>query len=54
LSHVMLFTFGAGPVRGFAITITVGIATSLFTSTMVTRLMMATWYGRRRPSALPV
>ena len=54
LSHVMLFTFGAGPVRGFAITITVGIATSLFTSTMVARLMMAVWYARRRPAALPV
>lgn len=54
LSHVMLFTFGAGPVRGFAITITVGILTSLFTSTMLARLLMATWYARTRPAALPV
>ena len=54
LSHVMLFTFGAGPVRGFAITITVGIITSMFTSTVVARLMMVKWYGRNRPQMLPV
>jgi preprotein translocase subunit SecD len=54
LSHIMLFTFGAGPVRGFAITITIGVFTSVFTSTMVARLLMATWYARRRPAALPV
>lgn len=54
LSHVMLFSFGAGPVRGFAVTITVGIVTSLFTSTMLARLMMAHWYARTRPRALPV
>jgi protein-export membrane protein SecD len=54
LSHVMLFTFGAGPVRGFAITITVGILTSMFTATVVARLMMVKWYARNRPQALPV
>jgi preprotein translocase subunit SecD len=50
----MLFTFGAGPVRGFAITITVGIITSMFTATVVARLMMVKWYGRNRPQFLPV
>ena len=54
LSHVMLFTFGAGPVRGFAITITVGIITSMFTATVVARLLMVKWYGATRPQALPV
>ena len=54
LSHVMLFTFGAGPVRGFAITITVGIITSMFTATVVARLLMVQWYVRNRPQALPV
>jgi len=54
LSHVMLFFFGAGPVRGFAVTITVGIATSMFTATMVARLFMVRWYASRRPAALPV
>jgi len=54
LSHVMLFTFGSGPVRGFAITITVGIVTSMFTATVLARLMMVTWYARMRPQTLPV
>ena len=54
LSHIMLFTFGSGPVRGFAITITVGIATSMFTATVLARLMMVTWYARLRPQTLPV
>jgi preprotein translocase subunit SecD len=54
LAHVMLFIFGSGPVRGFAVTITVGIATTLFTATMVARLIMARWYIAVRPQALPV
>ena len=44
LAHVMLFVFGSGPVRGFAVTITVGIATSLFTAWMLTRLLVSRWY----------
>ncbi|MBS0560884.1 MAG: protein translocase subunit SecD [Proteobacteria bacterium] len=54
LAHVMLFVFGSGPVRGFAVTITVGIATSLFTAWMFTRLMVSRWYVARRPQVLPV
>ena len=54
LSHVMLFAFGSGPVRGFAVTITVGIVTTLFTATLVARLMMVRWYVRTRPALLPV
>jgi hypothetical protein len=46
LAHVMLFVFGSGPVRGFAVTITVGIATSLFTAWMLTRLLVSRWYAR--------
>jgi protein-export membrane protein SecD len=54
LAHVMLFAFGAGPVRGFAVTITVGIVTSLFTATMLARLCMVRWYAAFRPAVLPV
>ncbi len=54
LAHVMLFIFGTGPVKGFALTITVGIATTLFTATVLARLMMVRWYGARRPQLLPV
>ena len=54
LSHIMLFTFGSGPVRGFAVTITVGIFTTLFTATLLVRLLMVRWYVNTRPSLLPV
>lgn len=54
LAHVMLFVFGSGPVRGFAVTITVGIATSLFTAWMLTRLLVSRWYANNRPKLLPV
>ncbi len=54
LAHVMLFIFGTGPVRGFAVTITVGIVTTLFTATLLARLMMVRWYAATRPAALPV
>ncbi|MBS0641937.1 MAG: MMPL family transporter, partial [Proteobacteria bacterium] len=54
ISHVMLFAFGSGPVRGFAVTITVGIVTTLFTNWMLTRLIVSRWYVRTRPKLLPV
>jgi len=54
LAHVMLFVFGTGPVRGFAVTITVGIVTTLFTATLLARLLMVRWYAGTRPAALPV
>jgi protein-export membrane protein SecD len=54
LAHVMLFAFGSGPVRGFAVTISVGIATTLFTAWMLTRLLVSRWYVATRPKLLPV
>jgi len=54
LSHVMLFAFGSGPVKGFAVTITIGIATSMFTAWMLTRLLVSRWYVAVRPRLLPV
>ena len=54
LAHVMLFAFGSGPVRGFAVTITVGIVTTMFTAWMLTRLLVSRWYVATRPQSLPV
>jgi protein-export membrane protein SecD len=54
LAHVMLFVFGTGPVRGFALTITVGIVTTLFTTLLLSRLLMVRWYALTRPTLLPV
>jgi len=50
----LLFQFGSGPVRGFAVTLSLGLLTSMFTAIMVTRLMVATWIRLRRPKTLPL
>ncbi len=50
----LLFYFGTGPVRGFAVTLSVGIVTSMFTAIMLTRLMVASWMRRKRPQNLPI
>ncbi|MEZ5825806.1 MAG: SecD/SecF family protein translocase subunit [Geminicoccaceae bacterium] len=54
IAAVILFQFGSGPVKGFAVTLTVGIVTSMFTAIMVTRFLILFWYRRTRPAALPV
>jgi preprotein translocase subunit SecD len=51
---LLLYVFGSGPVKGFAVTITFGIITSMFTATIVVRLLMVTWLRWRKRSALPV
>ncbi len=50
----VLFWFGSGPVRGFAVTLAIGIATSMFTSVTVTRLIIAGWIARYKPTKLPI
>lgn len=54
IAAFLLFYFGTGPVKGFAVTLSIGIITSLFTAFMVTRLLLVFWLRRRRPKALPV
>ncbi|MBL8807753.1 MAG: protein translocase subunit SecD [Rhodospirillales bacterium] len=54
IKMMLLFAFGSGPVRGFAVTITLGIITSMFTATVLVRLMMVTWLRARKRDALPV
>lgn len=54
IAAVLLYVFGSGPVRGFAVTLAIGIVTSMFTAIMLTRLMVVTWLRRRRPAALPI
>lgn len=54
IAAAVLFYFGSGPVRGFAVTLAVGIVTSLFTSVTVTRLIITAWFNRFKPKALPI
>jgi preprotein translocase subunit SecD len=52
IAALVLFSMGAGPVRGFAVTLGIGIVTSVFTAVMLTRFFIATWYDIRRPKVL--
>jgi preprotein translocase subunit SecD len=50
----ILFVLGSGPVRGFSVTLGIGIATSVFTAIYVTRLLIVFWFERRRPKTIEV
>jgi len=54
LAALILFQFGAGPVRGFAWTLSIGVITSVFTAVMVTQLLIAMWFRAARPKQLPI
>ena len=54
VAALVLFYFGSGPVRGFAVTLAIGIATSMFTSVTVTRLIIASWIAKYKPTKLPI
>jgi len=54
IAAVLLFQFGSGPIKGFAVTLAIGLLTSMFTAIMVTRMMVVTWLHRRRPKKLPL
>ena len=52
IASLILFQLGSGPVRGFAVTLGLGIITSFFTAVMVTRLFVVTWFKNTRPKQL--
>ena len=54
VAALVLFYFGTGPVRGFAVTLAIGIATSMFTSVTVTRLIITAWLNKYKPTKLPI
>ncbi|APZ54233.1 protein translocase subunit SecD [Salipiger abyssi] len=54
ITAVILYVMGSGPVRGFAITLGLGIVTSVFTAIWVTRLLLVMWFERRRPRTLEI
>ncbi|MEC9197180.1 MAG: protein translocase subunit SecD [Pseudomonadota bacterium] len=54
LTAVILFVMGSGPVRGFAVTLGLGIVTSVFTAVYVTRLLVVLWFDRKRPKTIEV
>jgi preprotein translocase subunit SecD len=54
ISAIIMFMFGAGPVRGFAWTLLIGVITSVFTAVVVTQLLIGWWYRATKPKTLPI
>ncbi|MDA0338905.1 MAG: hypothetical protein O2910_03565 [Proteobacteria bacterium] len=54
LAATILFFSGTGPVRGFAVTLSIGILSSVFTAVILTRMMLAIWLRRSRPSEINI
>jgi SecD/SecF fusion protein len=53
IAAVILFYLGSGPVRGFAVTLAIGIVTTVFTAFTLTRWLIAIWLRRMRPTEIP-
>ena len=51
---MLMFVFGSGPVRGFAVVLMIGIVTSVFTAVTLTRMWVAQWLRRARPTDINV
>jgi preprotein translocase subunit SecD len=54
IAGMLLFLFGSGPVRGFAVVLIIGLFTSVFTAVIMTRMWVANWLRKARPSDLNV
>ncbi len=54
LAAIFLYSFGSGPIKGFAVTLSIGIVTSMFSAIMLTRFLIILWLSRRRPNEVPI
>ena len=54
IAAVFLFGFGTGPIKGFAVTLSLGIVSSMFTAILVSRGIVNYFYGNRRLQSLPI
>lgn len=54
IAGVLLFMFGSGPVRGFAVVLIIGLFTSVFTGVVLTRMWVSQWLRRKRPQELVI
>ncbi|MEQ1726042.1 MAG: protein translocase subunit SecD [Sphingopyxis sp.] len=54
IAATLMFVFGSGPIKGFAVVLTIGIVTSVFTGVTVTRMFVAHWLRKTRPSSITI
>lgn len=52
IAALILFSFGTGPIKGFAVTMCIGVVTSYFCAIMLTRLMIITWVRWKKPKTI--
>jgi preprotein translocase subunit SecD len=50
----IMYFVGAGPVRGFAVTLAIGVVTTIITGVFVSRFLIALWFARTRPKTIVV
>ncbi|RYF92236.1 MAG: protein translocase subunit SecD, partial [Caulobacteraceae bacterium] len=53
-ASIIMFSLGAGPVKGFAWTLAIGVFTSVFSAVLVTQVLLAFWFRVARPKSLPI
>lgn len=53
IAAAIMFYLGSGPIRGFAVTLAIGIVTTVFTAFLLTRWLIAIWLRRTKPTELP-
>jgi len=54
VAGALMFWLGEGPIKGFAVTLSLGVLTSLFSAILVTRLQIVTWLRRTKPKLVPI
>lgn len=54
IAALLLFNFGSGPIKGFAVTLSIGILASMFSAILLTRMMIVLWLKKNKPKALTV
>jgi protein-export membrane protein SecD len=54
ITAVVLFQFGTGPIKGFAVTLSIGLATSMFTAVYVTRVIFDLWTSRKKVKSIAI
>jgi protein-export membrane protein SecD len=54
VAGALMFWLGEGPIKGFAVTLSLGVLTSLFSAILVTRLVIVTWLRRTKPKLVPI
>jgi len=54
IAATILFVMGSGPVKGFAVTLLIGIISSMFTAIMLSRMLISFWMQRKRPKTLEI